>query len=376
MIGGGGSANRVDLPEIARLRLRNQRLAGEKFKTAEQAIGWLGAVQSQEYALAKWSLGERTSGLTDSAVDDLLREGTILRTHILRPTWHFVLPADVRWMMALTGPRIAAKNQPPGLSTIDESFVRRGLDVIGDALTGGRRLTRAQISNLLVEKGIAASANETIPIFMRAELDLVIASGGLEGKLQTYALVDERAPKLDNFDRDWALAELTRRYFTSHGPATVPDFTWWSSLTAADTRRGIEINGSALERLDVGGTWHWWAGETVDDFTRDDPSPVVHLLQGYDEYIVAYRSPRSPINLNALVGATALSRPPYLHAVVLDTQVVGWWRRLMQKDRAVIETRLLIDLDRRQRAALRAAVDRYSRFLELPVEFAGPQAEN
>src|SRR5215212_4057677 len=252
MIGGGGSANRVDLPEIARLRLRNQRLAGEKFKTAEQAIGWLGAVQSQEYALAKWSLGERTRGLTDSAVDDLLREGTILRTHILRPTWHFVLPADVRWMMALTGPRIAARNQPAGLSTIDESFVRRGLDVIGDALTGGRRLTRAQTSNLLVEKGIAASANETIPIFMRAELDLVIASGGLEGKLQTYALVDERAPKLDNFDRDWALAELTRRYFTSHGPATVPDFTWWSSLTAADTRRGIEINGSALERLDVG----------------------------------------------------------------------------------------------------------------------------
>jgi hypothetical protein len=366
----------LDLREIARLRLRNQRLSGLKFKTAEEVVGWLGAVQAQEYPLAKWSLGERTTDLTDSTVDELLRAGRILRTHILRPTWHFVLPADIRWMMKLTAPRIAARNQPPGLATIDETFICRSLDVIAEALAGGRRLTRAQISRLLIEKGLAATDIDTIPTFMRAELDLVICSGGLEGKRQTYALVDERAPKLDTFDRDRALAELTRRYFTSHGPATVPDFTWWSSLTAADTRRGIEINGSVLERVDVEGTTYWWAGQTADSAVRGDPSPAVHLLQGYDEYIVGYRAPRSAINVLGVAGASGLSRPPFLHAVVLDTQIVGWWRRLMQKDRALIETRLLVDLDARQREALQATADRYSGFLELPVALAGSAAHN
>jgi hypothetical protein len=366
----------LDLRDIARLRLRNQRLAGSKFKTAEEVVGWLGAVQAQEYPLAKWSLGERTTDLTDSTVDDLLRAGRILRTHILRPTWHFVLPADIRWMMKLTEPRIGAALRRSVFPVPDEQLLGRAFDVIAEALTGGGRLTRAQISKLLIERGLAATDIDTVPFFIRAELDLVIASGGLEGKVQTYALVDERAPKLDAFERDWALAELTRRYFTSHGPATVPDFTWWSSLTAADTRRGIEINGAALERLDVDGTAYWWAREASDSVATDDPSPVVHLLQGYDEYIVGYRSPRSAINLSGIAGATGLSRPPFLHAIVLDTQVVGWWRRLMQKDRAVIETRLLIDLDRRQREALQAAIDSYSRFLELPVELAGPAAHN
>jgi hypothetical protein len=366
----------LDLREIARLRQRNQRLSGSKLKTAEEVVGWLGAVQSQEYALAKWSLGERTTDLTDSTVDNVLREGRILRTHILRPTWHFVLPADIRWMMKLTAPRIAAQIGRSAYPMPDAKLLGRAFEVVIAALSGGRRLTRAQISKLLIERGLAATDLDTVPVFIRAELDLVIASGGLEGKVQTYALVDERALKLETFDRDRALAELTRRYFTSHGPATVPDFTWWSSLTAADARRGIEMNGAALERLDAYGTAHWWAGRTSDSVAPDDPPPVVHLLQGYDEYIVGYRSPRSAINVSGVAGATALSRPPFLHAIVLDTQVVGWWRRPMRKDRAVIETRLLIDLDDRQRGALQAAVDRYSRFLELPVELAGPGAHN
>lgn len=345
----------MDLRQIARLRLRNQRLSGTKFKTAEEVVGWLGAVQSQEYALAKWSLGERTTDLTDSTVDHLLREGRILRTRILRPTWHFVLPAHISWMMKLTGPRIAAQVGRSAFPMPDEQLLGRAFEVITEALSGGRRLTRAQISELLIERGLAATDLDSIPVFIRAELDLVIASGGLEGKVQTYALVDERAPKLDTFDRDWALGELCRRYFTSHGPATIPDFTWWSSLTAADARRGIEITGSALDRLEVDGTTYWWATETTDSAAPDDPSPTVHLLQDYDEYLVGYRAPRSAINVSGVVGATALSRPPFLHAIVLDTQVVGWWRRMMQKDRALIETRLLVDLDRRQREALQAA---------------------
>ena len=243
----------MELRDVARLRLRNQRVSGAKLKSAEEAVGWLGCVQSQEYPVAKWTLGMRVraaggaggaggaDGLHDADIDAALWDGRILRTHILRPTWHFVLPADIRWMMALTGPRVMRViRSTPALQVPDESVIRRSLDVIRVEMAGGVRMTRKQIAALLVEQGHLESDAWLVPVFIHAELDLVLASGGLLGKQQTYALLDETAPVTPGwtFDRDWALAELTRRYFTSHGPATIADFTWWSSLTVADTKRG------------------------------------------------------------------------------------------------------------------------------------------
>ena len=362
-----------DLREIARLRRRNQRLMAGGFGSAADAVGWLGAVQAQDYPLAKWSLGVRVPGLVDAEVDRLLAAGAILRTHILRPTWHFVLPADLRWMMALTAPRIGRLNQPPGLSWPTSDTIRRGLDAMGRALAGGNRLTRPQLARLVVEQGIVASEADTIPMFMAGELELVMVSGGLAGKAQTYALVDELVPPLDHFDRDWALAELTRRYFTSHGPATIADFTWWSSLTVADARRGLDAtatNGAPMEQLDVDGKAYWWAGDTSDSTAPDDPSPTVHLLQAYDEYIVAYRSPRTIVNIRGDGPPTALQRPPLTHAVVLDGQLVGFWRRVVKKDGLVVETSLLAELSRRERAALVAAAARYGRFVGMEVELS------
>ena len=144
------------------------------------------------------------------------------------------------------------------------------------ALEGGNRLSRPQLAKLLVAQGIVGSEIETIPMFMTAELELVIVSGGLVGKAQTYALVDEVVPAASAFDREWALTELTRRYFTSHGPATIGDFVWWSGLTVSDTRRGLEsnaANGRALEALDVDGTAFWWAGDTATRPSLTSPPP-------------------------------------------------------------------------------------------------------
>ena len=140
---------------------------------------------------------------------------------------------------------------------------------------------------------------------------------------------------------------MTRRYFTSHGPATVADFTWWSSLTVADARRGLEANaaaGRALESLDVDGTGYWWAGDTSAAGERDDPSPAAHFLQAYDEYIVAYRSPRTVVNLDGLAHPSVLQRPPLTHVLIVDGQVTGFWRREVHKDRVLLETSLLTQL--------------------------------
>jgi hypothetical protein len=371
----------VDLRELARLRLRNQRVSGARLKSAQEVVGWLGCVQSQEYSLAKWSLGKRATGLVDADVDAALADGRILRTHILRPTWHFVLPSDIRWMMALTGPRVARVIRTTGDIVVpSEAKIQRALDVIRSELAGGKRMSRAQLTKLLIERGAATDEVMTIPVFMRAELDLVVASGGLVGKAQTYALLDETAPVSDGagppeFDRDWALGELTRRFFTSHGPAAIPDFTWWSSLTVADTKRGIEINGAEVERLDVDGVSYWWAGDvggSGTDAGSGEPSPTAHLMQGYDEYVVAYRSPRTPINVTGLVPGSALSRPPFLHALILDTQLVGWWRRvtLSGGDGYRIETRLARVLTAREERALSKEVARHQEFVGVPVALA------
>jgi hypothetical protein len=357
----------IDLRDVARLRLRNQRVSGAKLKSAEEVVGWLGCVQSQEYPLAKWTLGMRADGLHDAELDAALLDGRILRTHILRPTWHFVVPSDLRWMQMLTGPRVLPKIRSAGeVPMPSEVVVQRSLDLIRTELAGGRRITRGDVGALLVNRGCIASERESIPILIRAEYDLVLCSGGLVDKKQTYALVDERAPATPgwSFDRDWALGELARRFFTSHGPATIADFTWWSSITVADTKRGIEIAGG-LEKVDVDGAPMWWAGDLG---VSDDPTPTVHLMQGFDEYIVAYRSPRHPINLSGLVPPTALSRPPFLHGIVLDTQLVGWWRRVAAKPGFEIQTQLARPLSRAEQTALNDAVERYTEFVAQPVK--------
>ena len=368
----------MDLREVARLRLRNQRVSGSKLKSVPEVVGWLGCVQSQEYPYAKWTLGMRATGFVDADVDTALFDGRILRTHILRPTWHFVLPEDLRWMMQLTGPRVArAIRNTADVVVPPESEIQQALQAIREMLAGGVRMTRAEIAAELKRRKLALTDQMALPVFMRAELDLVICSGGLVGKQQTYALVDERIPaaRPEDSDRDWALAELTRRYFTSHGPAAIPDFVWWSGLTVADAKRGIEINAGGLKKMEADGAEFWWAGDVGGSGTdkgRGEKSPTAHLMQGYDEYIVAYRSPRTPINVDRLIPPAFLTRPPYLHAIVLDTQGVGYWRRvaLPRNGGFSIDVKLARELSSPEHRALEASVERYAEFVGVPVKLA------
>jgi hypothetical protein len=307
----------------------------------------------------------------DSAVDAALADGSIIRTHILRPTWHFVLPADIRWMMQLTAPGILARfgSAPGGRGWPFEGALERGYDVFRSSLAGGARMTRVELAAQLVERGVVGTREDTIPFFMRGELDMVLVSGGLRGRMQSYALASERVPLGATFDRDTAVVELTRRYFTSHGPATISDFGWWSSLNVGDIRAGLATLAATgeLERVDIDGTDYWWGGDRFVATARDDSSPTVQLMQAYDEYIVAHRAPRTPINVSGSpeVGS-GMSRPPFLHAVILDGQLVGWWRRTLGDAAVTVEVKLAVTLDRAQGLALDEAATRYGEFLGLP----------
>src|SRR5512139_384836 len=228
--------------DIVRHRLHNQFLSQTNCTSPAQVVEQLGAVQSQDYAGAKWALAQRLKDpATDVAIDKAFNEGKILRTHVMRPTWHFVAPGDIRWLLMLTGPRVHVGSAFMYRKLeLDQAIVKKSYRVLEKALQGNKQLTRAELGIAFEKAGILAEGQRLGYFMMSAELDGIICSGARRGKQFTYALLEERAPQVKPLKRDEALAELVRRYFTTRGPATLHDFTWWSGLTMAEAKEGIE----------------------------------------------------------------------------------------------------------------------------------------
>lgn len=353
---------------LAGQRLRALGLSGAPFHAPAEVVSWLGAVQCQEYAVARWSLGQRATGLSEAAVDQALADGEIIRTHVLRPTWHYVAAADIRWLLALSAPRVHALNRPYYRKLeLSEEVLARSNALLAQALSGGRQLTRPQLAQALAAGGIEATGLRMGYLLMYAELSAVICSGGLRGKQRTYALLDERVPPAPPRPREEALAELAARYFTSHGPATRDDFQWWASLTAADAERGLALAGARLTRHDADGRAYWRAAAAPTGGL--EPSPTAHLLQAYDEYFVAYRNSR--ISADRTRVASAAVAAPFLHGIIMDGQYVGNWQRKLTARQMTIEVQLQRSLTAAEQAALAAAVERYAAFVGLPATMAG-----
>ena len=350
--------------DIARRRMGNHHLWGRPFQSPLDVIHHLGAAQAQDFGIAKWSVAQRARGISNSGMDELFSDGAVLRTHLLRPTWHFVLPSDIRWMLDLTAPRVHSMNAPYyrrfGLN--DELFDKTNA-LLARILRGGRQLTRKEISEVLDREGITASGLQLGYILMRAELDALICSGALKGKQQTYALFEERVPETEVLDRDEALAELTRRYFTARGPATVKDYVWWSSLTTRDARSGIQMIESELRSESIDGRRYW--------FAKASPKPratatVIDLVQGLDECIVSYSESKDVLYPPSMTAAVPPGEIVFNHVILLNGQLIGQWRPVAVRSSVVVETRFYRRLDREEEDALGAAVGRYGAFLSKP----------
>jgi hypothetical protein len=344
---------------IADRRLLNHRISHAGLRRPEEVVAWLGAVQAQEYEPAKWGLGLRMrDGAPNADVERAFAQGRILRTHVMRPTWHFVTPADIRWMLALTGPRVhrAMASYRRALE-LDERTLRRGTAVFERALRDRRCLTRLELRERLRRARLAVQGVRLAHLAMYAELEGVICSGPRRGKQFTYALLAERAPDARRLDRDQALGELARRFFRSHGPATTRDFVWWSGLITADARRAIDIARARREEID--GLVCWTVGEARRGPTRDRPA---HLLPIYDEYLVAYRDREWVSHGPAVITTSSGARVNFQHAVVVAGKVAGTWRLGTDTRAADIQATLLRRPGARDRRALADAADRYARF--------------
>jgi hypothetical protein len=354
--------------EIARRRMYSQHLWGPRFETPEDVVKWLGALQSQEFPVAKWSVAQRTSAVDNAATDQAFADGAILRTHVLRPTWHFVLPEDIRWLLDLTAPRVNARNAPTYRNLeLDGGVFAKSDALLAKVLEGGRHLTRRELGAMLDRAGITATGPRLAHIFMHAELAALVCSGAPKGKQHTYALLDERAPQAKSLGRDEALAELTERFFTARGPATVRDYVRWSSLATAEAKSGLEMVSSLLEHEVVDGRTYWCEASAQDAKPR---SPVIDLVQGYDECVMSHSESKDVLYGSMTADTVPRGRAAFMHAVLLDGQLIGHWRSVRQRNSVVVEAALYREFNRFEARAMAAAVQRYERFLGLPVTLA------
>jgi Winged helix DNA-binding domain len=358
----------MDRSDVAHRRLHNLRITGSASDSPEAVLRWLGAVQSQDYPGGKWAIGHRMRAVSDAQLDQAFADGTLLRTHVLRPTWHFVLPEDIRWMLELTGPRVLATNTHYSRQFGVHDVLVDGQRAIANALARGGSLTRKEIQAELDRAGVRAQGLGLAYVLMYAELNAVICSGPMRGKQHSYALVEQRAPHARRLTRDEALAELTWRYFRSHGPATIKDFNWWSSLTVSDIRRGLDMLGQRLEHATIDGLSYWFAPSGEPTRAR---SPSLFLLQGYDEYFVGYSGEsKAVLDLSNAARAQAQAAGAPLHVIVLDSQVVGRWQRKATQSGVSILTELYTPFATPTQHALQRAVDAYAAFLQVPAALA------
>ena len=354
--------------DIISLRLHSQRLSTTTFKNPAEVVGWLGAVQSQDYAGAKWALSQRVQNASNADIEQAFNEGAILRTHVMRPTWHFVRPEDIRWMLELTAPRINALCATYYRKLeLDTATFKQSNALLTKNLRGGKQFTRAELTSLFQKNGISTTDLLRFTyLIVRAELDGIVCSGARRGKQFTYALLDERAPQTRTLDRDAALAELAKRYFFSHGPATLKDFVWWSGLTTSDANKGLDYIKSQLISEVENGQSYWFADVTPAEV----PSSTVHLLPDYDEYTVGYTD-RSMIfdSANTKKLDSRMSELAQ-YVIVIDGLIAGTWKRTIKRSEVVIELVRFRDLTKAEEKALADAAERYGKFLGLPIRLS------
>ncbi|MBT2595401.1 winged helix DNA-binding domain-containing protein [Arthrobacter sp. ISL-72] len=378
----------MDADDVVRLRLRRQQLRPPNADSAESALQNLLAVQSQEFAYARWSLGQRTTNPSAADVEQAVADGRILRTHILRPTWHCVHRDDLRWLTMLSAPRLQQANARTYRQTgIDAAAASRSARVLAGAVAGGAHKTRDQLAAELQRHGFTAKGLELAYLIMHAEISGVLVSGtpvrSAGGALrQTYALFDERVPQFPDapVDRPAALTELVRRYFTSRGPATVKDCADWSGLTVTDVRLGLrlmlEAEPGALRAAVLDGVEFYLSpdasgpeGETSDTGTSDAGTSEaelqgrtrIDLIQCYDEYVMGYSRTRHFLG-GIAPAVPQRDTPP--HVVLQGGRMVGSWRHVLARGRCELDIRT--GLDSAADPAIDDAVAAYGRFLGMP----------
>ncbi len=355
--------------------------AGAAGRPADVAgvVTWFGAMQAQDVASGMWSLGARLPGWTHADVLAGLERREALRTWPMRGTVHLVPPRDARWMLDLMGVRaLAGATQRRAYLGLTEDVANRAVEVLGSALAGGGRLTRAQCLTKLTESGVDSAGQLGYHLLWYASQCGVTCIAPHVGNEQTFALLDEWAPDPYRPERDEALGLIALRYFRSHGPTTVQDLAGWTGLTLTDARRGVAVAGADLATVRVDGRDALLASAALAAYRATPPeqstldSDEVLALPGFDEYLLGYKDRSlmlAPEHKQAIIpGGNGV----FQATIVRAGRVIGTWERTIGKTRVVVRVLPLVPLRPVQRKRVEAALEPYGAFIGTPVQVQWP----
>lgn len=348
--------------KISNIRLLNQQLLNPLFSSPKELVSWMGAMQAQNYPMVKWAVGMRLKSAKNQTVEEALRKGEILRTHVMRPTWHLVAAEDIRWMLKLSAQRIISANDSYAKGydlEISEELYTKSYHLLEKILCGQKSLTRQEIADHFNRSGIQVDTHRMTRFMSRAEQIGIVCSGEDKGGKCTYALLEERVAPVPEITKDEALARLARSYFRSHAPAVLQDFIWWSGLPITEARQAIYLIESEL-------TAEQWNGQTwyvhKDCRMRGKVAGCLHLLPSYDEYLLGYKDRTDVLPKEHYPKAftnNGLFYPVLLH----EGQVIGNWNKSARKGGKLIEHSCFRSHDCMDEDALNREKERYIQFL-------------
>ncbi len=355
----------IDPDNISSLRSFNQQITVSKFKTAKEIAGWLGAIQAQDYNMAKWALGIRLQNSTEIVINNEIDSGSIIRTHLLRPTWHIVSSNDIYWIQELTAPQIKSslKYRDKQLGLTDTIF-RKCNKIFEKTLRDRNHKTREELIQELINAKIEVDNNRASHIFLRAEIDGIICGGKQKGGKPTYAILAEWVPIKNRTYRDEALKELALRYFTSRGPATVQDFSWWSGLSSSNSKLALELNKSNLISETIENKTFWF----VD--SSNMPKPInkeIYLLPAFDEFLISYRD-RSASLLSIDNKKTISDNGIFYPTILMGGQIIGTWKRNVKDNHIILTINLFKTGNPDFGKIYNKSTSRYSKFYDKETE--------
>lgn len=321
------------------------------------------ALQAQDDGPARWSVGQRGSGLAEPDVESAIENRGIVRTHVLRPTWHFVASRDLRWLLALTGPRVQMANAGRCRELgLDGGTLDRSAEIVAAALRERPGLTRTELGEVLRANGVDPAGQRFPYLLMHCELEAVVCGGGGRGRNHRYVLVDEAAPTATSFFPREPAVELASRYLAGHGPASLVDLRWWSGLKASTLREAVSALGDSVREAKVEDATFWWI-----DSPQPEKARGARLLHTYDEYVVGFTGSRF-VGDPRREAARAAWRDRRLPGGVLliDGLIAGHWRRKSTGSGVTVQLTLYDELDEPARHALEEEVAALGRFIGKP----------
>ncbi len=349
--------------EIANIRLFNQQIYTQQYKNVVELVEWMGAIQAQDFLMAKWAIGLRIKNNTEQIIEEAFNNGEIIRTHIMRPTWHIVSAHDLTWMMSLTSQRIlnSAKGRQTELELTDEILIKC-TKIVEKSLSIETNLTRSEIAEILNKHKIITNENRLSHILFYLELKSVICSGPIINNKLSYALFHKRVQYIKNLTFDEALAELAVRYFKSHGPATINDFIWWSGLSSREAKIAIESNKSKFITENIGSEKYLFSEPLQINLKN-----TVSLLPAYDEFLISYKNRSASISEHIVKQAIS-SNGIFWPIITINGQVEGIWKRSIRKNNVEIELKFFTSMNKSNKELIKMEIEKFEHFIGKPVK--------